>query len=155
MDIQRRHVNGKGEMYINSGRENQGIVGRTDIKARIFPAHTITVDMFGYAWYRDFVYKMATHAHVFSLETKEKYSENALLYLAAAMFHLKNKYSYSNMCNWTKMCQEKLYLPVTSSGSPDHKFMEIKIRAVMKITVKHLVQWKDTELEALKQAVSE
>ena len=68
-DIQRHHVNGRGYLYINSGLENQGIVGSTDVPAKVFPANSITIDMFGNVFYRDFYYKMVTHARVFSLSS--------------------------------------------------------------------------------------
>ncbi|MDD6451008.1 MAG: restriction endonuclease subunit S, partial [Lachnospiraceae bacterium] len=43
VDLQQKDINGKGEFFINSGMENNGIKGRTDRPARIFPANTITV----------------------------------------------------------------------------------------------------------------
>ena len=153
-DIQRIHVNGKGCLYINSGLENQGIVGMTDVKAKIFEPETITVDMFGLAWYRDFAYKMATHAHVFSLSTLNSLSQNCLLYLVGAMFYLKQKYNYNNMCNWSKMQQDSLLLPVLENGQFDTAYMDAYISALKKLVIKDVVEFKDRELVAMKQAVA-
>lgn len=151
-DIQRSHVNGKGCLYINSGLENQGIVGMTDVMAKIFEPETITVDMFGLAWYRDFAYKMATHAHVFSLSTLNPLSPNCLLYLVGTMFFLKKKYNYSNMCNWSKMLQDSLLLPVLENGDLDTAYMDSYITALKKSVIKDVVEWKDRELSAFRQA---
>ena len=46
-DIQKEHINGLGEYVITSGLANNGILGKTDVAAKVFQAGTITVDMFG------------------------------------------------------------------------------------------------------------
>ena len=61
-DIQKKHINGKGEWVITAGLTNNGVLGRSDVNAKIFNANTITIDMFGSAFYRQFPYKMVTHA---------------------------------------------------------------------------------------------
>lgn len=152
-DIQRSHVNGKGCLYINSGLENQGIVGMTDAPAKIFEPETITVDMFGLAWYRDFAYKMATHAHVFSLSTLNHLSSNCLLYIVSTMFYLKQKYNYNNMCNWSKMLQDSLLLPVLENGQIDTAYMDAYISALKKLVIRDVVAWKDKEINAYKSIV--
>lgn len=152
-DIQRSHVNGKGCLYINSGLENQGVVGMTDVPAKTFNPETITVDMFGLAWYRDFSYKMATHAHVFSLKTLNHLSSNCLLYIVGTMFYLKHKYNYNNMCNWSKMLQDKLLLPVLENGQLDTTYMDTYISALKKLVIKEVVEWKDRELATLKSVI--
>lgn len=107
--------------------------------------------MFGYAWYRDFAYKMATHAHVFSLSSKEQYSENVLLYLVSAMSYLKKKYNYNEMCNWTKMKNEKLYLPISACDQLNIALMENYIQAIKKLVIADLIEWKDLQINTYKK----
>lgn len=126
----------------------------TDVPAKIFKPETITVDMFGLAWYRDFAYKMATHAHVFSLSSLIPLSSNCLLYLTGTMFYLKKKYNYNNMCNWNKMLQDSLFLPVLENGDIDTAYMEAYIAALKKEVIKDVVKWKDYELEAYKFVIN-
>lgn len=140
-DIQRHHVNGRGYLYINSGLENQGIVGSTDVPAKVFPANSITIDMFGLAWYRDFQYKMATHAHVFSLKIIKEVSPDALLYIVGAMRYIRLIYNFNNMCNWKKMKNNELVLPITSDKQIDYDYMENYIRALKKKIVKDIDIW--------------
>ncbi len=71
-DIQSRHINGKGKIVISSGLKGRGIIGKTDIEAKLFPKGTITVDMFGNAFFRNEDYKMVTHGRVFSLSLKDQ-----------------------------------------------------------------------------------
>ena len=70
-----------GEYVITAGVSNNGILGKSDIEAKVFKSKTITVDMFGYAFYRSFNYKMVTHARVFSLTPKNKITENQGMFL--------------------------------------------------------------------------
>nr|WP_097564714.1 restriction endonuclease subunit S [Helicobacter pylori] len=64
-DIQKRHINHKGEFVITAGLSNNGVLGQSDIKAKVFESHTITIDMFGCAFYRSFPYKMVTQLGYF------------------------------------------------------------------------------------------
>ena len=128
VDVQRKHLNGKGQIYINSGVTNLGIIGRTDYPATIFPSNTITVDMFGNSYFRDFEYKMATHAHVFSLNFLPcSMTETVGLYICAQMNYFTNLFSFSNMCNWTKMKSMTISLP-TFDGKISFSYMESVIR---------------------------
>ena len=132
VDIQRKHLNGKGTTYINSGITNCGVIGKTDFPAKIFKPNTITVDMFGNSYYRDFEYKMATHAHVFSLTPKEKFNKQIGLYICAATDYFKKCYSFSDMCNWNKMKKNNIILPVTINNTIDYDFIETYIKAIEK-----------------------
>lgn len=116
-DIQAKHINGKGIQVVSSGDTNNGIIGKTDINAKIFDGHTITVDMFGNVFYRNKPYKMVTHARVFCLKYKYNILTNETgLYLASQLFYLKNKYNYSNMAGWNKIKTEKITLPTHQNG---------------------------------------
>lgn len=150
VDIQRKHLNGKGTTYINSGITNCGVIGKTDFPAKIFKPNTITVDMFGNSYYRDFEYKMATHAHVFSLTPKEKFNKQIGLYICAATDYFKKCYSFSDMCNWNKMKKNNIILPVTINNTIDYDFMETYIKAIEKKVIQKVITWKDSEMKTLK-----
>lgn len=152
-DIQHKHINGRGCYYINSGVENMGISGKTDIPARLFNKNTLTVDMFGLVFYRDFQYKLATHGHVFSLSNIAKpINQEEGLYLCAAMSYFKKIYSYNNMCNWSKISKNNIELPVNESGI-DWVKMKTYISALEKEVIGAVVKWKDKEIECMKKVV--
>lgn len=88
-DIKQKHINEKGTPVITSGLNNTGLLGKTDVKAKIFPANTITIDMFGNTFLRDYEYKLVTHARVFCLKPKREISEKALLFITTTLFFLK------------------------------------------------------------------
>lgn len=122
-DIQKKHLTDTGIFVITSGRTNNGILGKTAVNAKIFNSKTITVDMFGYAYYRPFKYKMVTHARVFSLKPKFDISDNQGLFLANSLHFLYKFFGYDNMCSWEKIKSEKIQLP-TKNGEIDFDFME-------------------------------
>lgn len=130
-DIKQEHINGKGTITITSGLENYGILGKTDVNAKIIDSNTITIDMFGNALYRPYEYKMVTHARVFALKPKFKMTNHIGLFLSSILFFLKDKFSYSHMCSYNKIKDKKIKLP-SKNGEPDWNFMEKYIQEIEK-----------------------
>lgn len=139
-DIQKIHLNGKGEAVVSSGESNNGIVGKTDITARVFPSDTITVDMFGNAYYQLHPYKMVTHARVFSLSPigEMRLNEKIGLYLVARLRYLKQIFSYNNMCSWEKIRQQIIELPVDKYGAIAFDYIEERVRELEEERVREL-----------------
>lgn len=135
-DIQKTHINGEGDYVITAGLTNNGILGKTDVPAKVFEAGTITVDMFGFAFYRQINYKMVTHARVFSIKPNFTISENQGLFLAASLHFLPQKFGYANMCSWEKIKTETIQLPV-KNGAIDFDFME---RFTAELAARHMAQ---------------
>ncbi|EDP6921526.1 N-6 DNA methylase [Campylobacter upsaliensis] len=111
-DIQKIHLNDRGHQVVSAGLENNGVIGKTDIKARIFPKNTLTCDMFGNVFYRDFDYKMVTHARVMCLHPLFELNKKTGLYIASAMNYFKLLFSFADMATWNKIQNLKLSLPV-------------------------------------------
>lgn len=123
VDIQKKHINGHGDYVITAGLTDNGLLGKTNISAKIFEKGTISVDMFGCAFYRQFPYKMVTHARVFSLKPLQKITDNQGLFLSTALFFLRSEFGYENMCSWEKIKEKKIQLP-TLNNQIDFDFMD-------------------------------
>ncbi|QQW91392.1 restriction endonuclease subunit S [Helicobacter pylori] len=143
-DIQKRHINHKGEFVITAGLSNNGVLGQSDIKAKVFESHSITIDMFGCAFYRSFPYKMVTHARVFSLKPKFEINHKIGLFLSTLFFDYPKKFGYENMCSWAKIKNDKVILPLKPSANTqtldgiDFHFMEkfiAELEAYLKATL--------------------
>ncbi len=149
-DIQKRHINHKGEFVITAGLSNNGVLGQSDIKAKVFESRTITIDMFGCAFYRSFAYKMVTHARVFSLKPKFEINHKIGLFLSTLFFGYPKKFGYENMCSWAKIKNDKVILPLKPTANTqtlegiDFHFMETFIA--------ELEQCRLAELEAYLKA---
>lgn len=157
-DIKKEHINGLGEYVVTAGLGENGILGKTNVDSKIFDGNTLTVDMFGNAFYRNFRYKMVTHARVFSLKPKFEISPKQGLFLANALHFLKYKFGYENMCSWAKIKDEYIFLP-TLDGEINFSFIEKFIEELEAQRVEELEAYlkatglKDYELTKEEQEV--
>ncbi len=140
-DIQAKHINGKGYYVVSSGLLNCGIIGKSDIEANIFDENTITIDMFGNVFVRDFKYKLVTHARVFSLKLQQEPPKNIyikiLLYIATQLSFLNKIFSYNNMCSYNKIANFKITLP-TLNNELAFEYMEERIRELESERIREL-----------------
>lgn len=167
-DIQKKDINCKGCYVVSAGLSNHGIIGKTDREAKVIDKNTITVDMFGNAFYRDTDYKMVTHARVFALSPKFKMTESSGLYMTSCMSYLTKKFAYSNMCSWNKIQGLPICLPIQTDDSgkpvidagktyspkgyiPDWEYMEKYIKATEKEIIKEVVLYKDKVIAKAKE----
>ena len=123
------------------------MLGRSDVEANVFDCGTITVDMFGYAFYRQFKYKMVTHARVFSLSPQHPLTTRQGLFVECSMRFLRHKFGYENMCSFEKIKNEKIFLP-QNNGSIDFDFMEHYIAELEAERIAELEAERIAELEA-------
>ncbi|GAA9028869.1 hypothetical protein Taitung21_03650 [Helicobacter pylori] len=157
-DIQKRHINHKGKFVITAGLSNNGVLGQSDIKAKVFESHTITIDMFGCAFYRSFPYKMVTHARVFSLKPKFEINHKIGLFLSTLFFGYPKKFGYENMCSWAKIKNDKVILPLKPTANTqtlkdiDFHFMEKFIAELEQCRLAELEQCRLAELEQCRLA---
>ena len=122
-DLKKPHLNGKGHAVITSGLNNMGVFGYSDEPAKIIKKNTITVDMFGYAIFRPFDYKMVTHARVFSLEPKGfELTEMTGLYMSTIFKPLSTLFNYNNMCSYNKIKHLTVKLPIQPTIDPDKTY---------------------------------
>ncbi|GAA8882333.1 restriction endonuclease subunit S [Helicobacter pylori] len=149
-DIQKRHINHKGEFVITAGLSNNGVLGQSDIKAKVFESHSITIDMFGCAFYRSFPYKMVTHARVFSLKPKFEINHKIGLFLSTLFFDYPKKFGYENMCSWAKIKNDKVILPLKPTANTQ-TLDDINFNFMEKF-IAELEQCRLAELEAYLKA---
>lgn len=146
-DIQKSHINDVGEFVVTAGLTNTGILGKTNVKAKIFEKNTITIDMFGNPFFRNFEYKMVTHARVFSLKPLFEITERQGLFIASSLYFLNKLYGYENMCSWEKIKNDTIKLPV-QNDKINFEFMETFVAELKAQHVAELEAQNVAELEA-------
>ena len=147
-DIKKEHINGFGIDVVTAGETNNGILGKSNIEAKIIDGNTITVDMFGNCTYRSDVYKMVTHARVFSLKCiYHDFDEKAGLYITTVLQKLLDGFSYSNMCSWNKIKELTIKLPVKETEVIDWDYMQKYIEELEQERIEELEQERIEELE--------
>ena len=159
-DIKKSDITGTGVPVITSGVDKYGIMGETDIEARIIKENTITIDMFGNAFFRPFKYKMVTHARVFSMELiGREMTESIGLFLVSHFHWLPQVYNYSNMCSFNKIKDSTITLPTLDELDenspysdegfiPDWDYMEKCVGEFEELRVAELEEIRVSELEA-------
>ena len=151
-NLRKADVNGKGVHIITAGVKNNGILGLSDKGAKVINENTITVDLFGNTYFRDFNYKMTRS--VCSLELKEgALSEGAGIYICSELKQLSELFNYDNMCSFNKIKSLSIELPIKSDGTPDFDYMERYIRAIEKVVIVDVMKYKDKVIETTKKVV--
>ena len=132
-DIQPKSIVEGNIPLISSSKTNNGIVAYIqDEKATLQKAGTITVDMFGKAFYQSNHYYCVSHGRVNILTPKFDINEYIGLFIASAIERVSDeKYEFNSMCTGTKLAEDIIYLPTTSTGEPDWQYMEDYMRNIM------------------------
>ena len=148
-DLKKEHLDGQGYPVVTAGVDNLGIAGYSSTNAKVLPANTLTVDMFGNCYFRPFEYKMVTHARVFSLSLKDgQLTPETGLYICTMFNWLRSKYNYSNMCSYNKIKAETIQFPV-KPGTDEVNYTEDDIDwAYMESYIQELEESYIQELDA-------
>ena len=155
-DIKKVHLDGDGYPVITAGVDNLGVAGYSSVTAKILPANTLTVDMFGNCYFRPFEYKMVTHARVFSLCLKDgQLIPETGLFVCTMLKWLSTKYNYSNMCSYNKIKNETIQLPVKSGTDDDidWDYMASCVRTMEKQVIADVVDYKNEMISTTKALV--
>ena len=161
-DIKKAHLDGQGYPVITAGVDNLGVAGYSSVTAKILPANTLTVDMFGNCYFRPFEYKMVTHARVFSLCLKDgQLTPETGMFICTMLQWLRSKYNYSNMCSYNKIKNETIQLPVKpgtdevdyAQDDIDWDYMAIYARIIEKQVIADVVDYKNEVITMTKDLV--
>lgn len=94
--------------------------------------------MFGSAFYRQFPYKMVTHARVFSLKPRFDMTHRQGMFIANTLSYLHHHYGYENMCSWERIKDRLIELPLNANGEVDFAFMEEFVRELERERLREL-----------------
>ena len=138
--------------FVMSGTTNTGVVGYISNPVASFPSNSITVDIFGNTFYRNFDFGAGDDTGVY-WNDKENYSKDEMLFFTAAMGKsLFGKFDYGNKLRSSQSFDIKMQLP-TKNNKPDYATMETFIKAVEKLVIKDVVQYTDKRIAATAQMV--
>lgn len=131
-----------------SGVTNQGVVGYIANPVASFSANSITIDIFGNAFYRSYDFGAGDDTGVYWSD-EVQYTERQLLFLAASIERtLFGKYSYGHKLRSSQSKNIKIPLPETSKGKIDFAFMEEFVYEIEKSRVYELENIKRQKLDA-------
>lgn len=138
--------------FVMSGTTNTGVVGHISNPVASFPSNSITVDIFGNTFYRNFDFGAGDDTGVY-WNDKENYSKDEMLFFTAAMGKsLFGKFDYGNKLRSSQSFDIKMQLP-TKNNKPDYAIMETFIKAVEKLVIKDVVLYADSKIKATKTVI--
>ena len=145
----------KGEIpFVGSSSINNGITAYISNNKYMHPAGSITVTYngsVGQSFLQDKDFWASDDVNV--LYSKYNISKEAKLYLITSLKKLSVKYSYNFKWTKEKMNNDTIALPVTNNQKPDWKYMERYIKAIEKLTIKNVVDYKDQVIASTKTIV--
>lgn len=134
--------------FVMAGITNTGVVNYIGNDVNVFPINSITVDIFGNVFYRNFKYGLGDDTGAY-WNTNIEIDRKAMLYISTAMqSFLNGKFDYGNKLRSSKSLKFEIILPV-KDGQPDYEFMENYISAIQKLTVKKLISYLDEKKSKL------
>ena len=139
--------------FVMAGTTNTGIVGYISNPIATFPKNSITIDIFGNTFYRNYDFGAGDDTGVYWNDDKN-YSSEQMLYFSSCMEKsIRGKFSFGKKLRSSQSFDFRIFLPTTPDDSPDYAFMETFISAVQKLVVKDVVLYADKKIAATKQAV--
>jgi hypothetical protein len=128
--------------FIMAGVTNTGVVNYISNPIASFPKNSITIDIFGNTFYRNYDFGAGDDTGVYWNDEKQ-YSKQTMLFLATSMKKsLVGKFSYGTKLRSSKSFNFKMQLP-TKNNQPDYKLIDTLISAIQKLVIKDVVLYVD------------
>lgn len=138
--------------FVMSGVTNTGVVNYISNPIVVFPRNSITMDIFGNAFYRNYDYGMGDDTGAY-WDSKNRYTREMSLYLTTAMNKsVEGKFSYGHKLRSSQSLNIEMLLPM-KNHQPDFEFMETFISAIQKLVIKDVVDWADKEITATESVI--
>jgi hypothetical protein len=141
--------------FITAGTNERGFssfIGNSETE--VFPKNSLTIDMFGNVFYRNYEYGADDHVAVLFNKSFE-YDKQTLIFIGACIEKsIVGKYSYSRNFYASDAYELVIHLPKTDKNEPDLAYMSKYIETQQKLVVKSKASGLDLEILATKYVVS-
>ena len=135
--------------FVMAGTTNTGIVKYISNPVAKFPKNSITIDIFGNTFYRNYDFGAGDDTGVYWNSEKD-YSDKTMLYLTSSISKLiSGKFDFGNKLRSSQSLDFKIQLP-TQNNKPNYNLMETFITAIQKLVIKDVVSYADRKIEATK-----
>lgn len=141
--------------FIGSTACNNGITATISNTEHLHPGNSITVTYngsVGEAFYQSDIFWASDDVNV--LYAKKNINEYIALFIIPYLRKIGTRYGYTFKWTKEKMQNDEIELPVTDSGEIDFAYMETYIRAIEKVVIRGVVEWKNKIIEATKSVVN-
>ena len=133
--------------FVMAGITNTGVVNYISNPVAVFPQNSITIDIFGNAFYRDYAFGAGDDTGVYWNDEIEYSKETMLFFTIAMQKALSGKFFYGKKLRSSQSFNLKMKLPV-KDGKIDFDFMESFIAELEARRIAELEARRIAELEA-------
>lgn len=138
--------------FVMAGVTNTGVVNYISNPVATFPKNSITIDIFGNAFYRNYDFGAGDDTGVY-WNTERKLSREMMLFLTKTSEKaLQGKFSYGKKLRSSQSLNLRMKLP-TKNGTPDYDFMNTYITAIHKVVIKEVVLYAEKKIQATQEAI--
>lgn len=138
--------------FVMAGVTNTGVVNYISNPVANFPKNSITIDIFGNAFYRNYDFGAGDDTGVYWNDETELSKEVMLFLTKASEKALDGKFSYGKKLRSSQSLKIQMMLP-TQNNAPNYDYMALLISAIQKLVIKDVVLYADKKIEATKQAI--
>ena len=136
--------------FVMAGTTNTGVVNYISNPVASFPKNSITIDIFGNAFYRSYAFGAGDDTGVY-WNTQVDYTSKQMLFFTSSMEKsIVGKFSYGKKLRSSQSLDIKMYVPVIK-GNINLDFMDTLISAIQKLVIKDVVKYSDRKIAATKQ----
>lgn len=136
-----------------AGTTNTGVVNYISNPVASYPKNSITIDIFGNTFYRDYDFGAGDDTGVY-WDDEKKYSKKTMLFFAASMEKsISGKFSFGKKLRSSQSLYFKMKLP-SINQQPNYAIMETFITAIQKLIIKDVVLYADKKLDVTKSIVN-
>lgn len=141
----------KGDIpFVMSGTTNTGVFDYISNPVAKFPKNSITIDIFGSAFYRNFDFGAGDDTGVYWSD-EENYSEEEMLFFTTSMQKsIAGKFSYGHKLRSSQSFDFTMRA-LSVNGQPDRAKMKALISAVKKTLIRDVVEYADNKILAHKK----
>ena len=140
--------------FVMAGVTNTGVVGYIANPVAQFPKNSITLDIFGNAFYRYYDYGAGDDTGACG-QDEQDFSKETMLFLTAAMQKaVSGKFSYGKKLRSSQSLKIKMQLP-SLNGTPDYAFMQTLLSAVQKLVIRDVVEYADNKITATQTVIQQ
>lgn len=139
--------------FVMAGTTNTGVVNYISNPVASFPKNSITIDIFGNTFYRNYDFGAGDDTGVY-WNDKREYSKEVMLFFAASIEKsIHGKFDFGKKLRSSQSFNFTMKLP-TQNNQPNYAIMETFISAIQKLVIKEVVLYADRKIAATKTVVN-
>jgi hypothetical protein len=138
--------------FVMAGITNTGIVNYISNPVASFLKNSITVDIFGNTFYRNYDFGAGDDTGVYWHDKKEYSKEQMLFFTTSIAKSLFGKFDFGNKLRSSQSVNFMMQLP-TKNETPDYDCMNTLMSAIQKLVIRDVVAYADRKIAATAQVI--